>query len=53
MKSRPHPYFWKWKIKVQKIKLSVVWGMLKIKNKNGTRDENSSAQRVFKKNLEL
>ena len=25
--------------------------MLKIKNKNGTRDENSSAQRMFKKNL--
>jgi len=25
--------------------------MLKIKNKNGTRDENSSAQRVFKKTL--
>ena len=23
MKSRPHPYFWKWKIKVQKIKFSV------------------------------
>jgi hypothetical protein len=30
-----------------------LWGMLKIKNKNGTRDENSSAQRVFKKNFRL
>ena len=33
MKSRPHPYFWKWKIKVQNIKLSVsgVCWKLKIK----------------------
>ena len=31
MKSRPHPYFWKWKIKVQKIKLSVSGGCWKLK----------------------
>jgi len=27
--------------------------MLKIENKNGTRDENSSAQRMFKQNIKL
>jgi len=27
--------------------------MLKIENNNGARDENSSAQRMFKKNLKL
>ena len=31
LKSRPHPYFWKWKINVQKIKLSVSGVCLKLK----------------------
>ena len=50
MKSWPDPYFRKWKIKVQKIKPSVSGVCWKSKN-NGTRDENSSAQHVTKRNL--
>ena len=53
MKSRPHPYFWKLKIKVQKIKLSVSGVRWKLKVRMAQEMKTAVLSVCSKKNLAL